>query len=59
MSRGILQYQDSTWTAFSRDSGITGNPMNPGTAVAMTIWALENGKIGHWSCAHLLRIVKG
>jgi len=56
-SRGILQYQDRTWEWFSKLSGIKGTSTNPTDAIAMTEWAIENGKIGHWSCAHLLGMV--
>ena len=54
-SYGILQYQKRTWELFSKESGITGNPMVPADAIRMTIWAVQNGKIGHWrNCARKL-----
>jgi hypothetical protein len=56
MSRGILQFQDPTWADFSQQSGITGDPMNEIDAVQMAIWAVENGLVGHWSCAAILNI---
>jgi hypothetical protein len=58
MSRGILQFQDATWADFSKQSGITGDPMNKLEAVQMAIWAVENGLVGHWSCAKLVGIIK-
>lgn len=57
-SRGTLMFQDKTWASFSQESGITGDPMNPIDAVQMGLWAVENGKLKHWSCAKLLHIVK-
>lgn len=52
-SYGILQYQSSTWNKFVSLSGITGDPMNDTTAIAMGIWALEHGYIARWSCSKL------
>jgi len=57
MSRGILQFQDATWADFSQQSGITGDPMNNIDAVQMAIWAVENGLVGHWSCAAIEGVI--
>lgn len=57
-SRGILQFQDRTWTGFAAEAGISGDPMNPADAVQMALWAVQNGKLKHWSCAAILGIVK-
>jgi len=64
ISDGILQYHRSketpnvagsgTWAEFSRLSGIKGSPNNIIDAIKMTDWAIENGKIEHWSCYWIL-----
>src|SRR3990167_5897596 len=48
-SYGVLQIQWSTWNQWSKDSGITGEPMNKTNAVKMAKWAIENGQIKHWT----------
>lgn len=66
LSDGTLQYnrgegnsiEKGTWGAFSRESGIKGSPLIPEDAIRMTDWAIDHGKIGHWSCAHILGLVK-
>ena len=59
MSRGRAQYQDATWAAFSKKSGIVGSPMNATDTVAMTLWALESGGLDNWSCARIEGILTG
>ena len=64
ISDGILQYHRSkkspdiagsgTWDDFSKESGIKGSPNNVSDAIRMTDWAIDNGKIGHWSCYWIL-----
>ena len=64
-SDGILQFhrgaldtlKGGTWEDFSHSSGITGSPIVPADAIRMTDWAISHGLIGHWSCAHILRLV--
>ena len=48
-SYGILQIQLNTWNQWSKQSGITGEPMNKTDAVKMAKWAIENGQIKHWT----------
>jgi len=65
ISDGILQYHRSkkeperegsgTWEEFSKESGITGSPNNIIDAIRMTDWAIDNRKIGHWSCYWILK----
>jgi hypothetical protein len=57
-SYGILQYQSSTWNAWSVESGIKGSPMNREDAVEMADWAIDNGLVNHWTCARLLDLAK-
>jgi len=49
-SRGILQFQDSTWADFSKKSGIVGDPMVPEDAIEMARWGVSNGYLKRWSC---------
>ena len=58
MSYGILQFQASTWSDFSKQSGITGSPMDEDDAIAMARWAIHHGYLGRWSCAHILGMVR-
>lgn len=48
-SYGILQIQFETWNRWSKESGITGEPMNKTDAVKMATWAIKNGKIKAWT----------
>ncbi|MDE1970692.1 MAG: transglycosylase family protein [Patescibacteria group bacterium] len=57
-SYGILQFQKGTWDEWSAQSGITGDPMVPGDAIRMAHWAIANGLLGHWSCAHKLGLTE-
>ena len=57
LSYGILQFQSSTWSDFSRLSGIMGSPMNESSAIEMANWAISNGYLGRWTCAHILHLV--
>ena len=57
-SYGILQYQSSTWNAWSKLSGIQGSPMNIRDSITMADWAIENGYLHHWSCAKILGLVQ-
>ena len=65
LSDGIWQYNrgpgnsiaSGTWGDFSRRSGITGSPLDPIAAAKMTNWAIDAGLLGHWTCAHILRLV--
>ncbi len=52
-SYGVLQIQSSTWAEFEASSGIEGDPMNATTAIAVGLWAVENGQLDQWSCAQL------
>jgi hypothetical protein len=52
-SRGILQFQDSTWQDFSKESGIIGDPMDKIDVVGMALWGVEHGLIERWSCSKL------
>jgi hypothetical protein len=54
-SRGILQFQD--WDEWQRDSGIIGDPDNPDDAIRMAEWGIEHGRIDHWGCAKILKII--
>jgi len=49
-SCGRYQYQWDTWINFSKQSGITGSPLNRDDATRMTEWALGKG-LGpvHWA----------
>ena len=59
MSYGLYQYNGTaTWDEFSSLSGITGTPMNPAASIRMTDWAVSNGFLGRWTCAHVLKMVK-
>jgi hypothetical protein len=49
-SRGILQFQDTTWAWFSREAGVTGSPLNGADAIRVADWALGKGYGPHWSC---------
>lgn len=49
-SRGILQFQDSTWSDFSKKSGIIGDPMIENDAIKMARWGVLNGYLSRWSC---------
>lgn len=53
-SRGIAQFQDSTWEWLSGLAGVQGSAMEPEKARAVLIWALENGYGFHWTCYHLV-----
>lgn len=53
-SRGIAQFQDSTWEWLSGLAGIEGSPLEPEKARAVLIWALENGYGFHWSCFRIV-----
>jgi hypothetical protein len=65
-SDGILQYHrgrlntmaSGTWESFSAASHITGSPLIPADAIAQTDWAINHGLLSHWSCAHILHLVK-
>lgn len=57
-SRGILQFQDATWDAFSKESGIVGSPLRIADAKQMALWAFRRGYLSHWSCATILGIIK-
>ena len=48
-SYGVLQIQLATWNQWSKESGITGEPMNKTDAVKMATWAIKNGKIKAWT----------
>jgi hypothetical protein len=56
-SYGILQFQSSTWNEWSVKSGIVGNPMVKEDAMFMADWAIDQGYIYHWSCAHKLNLI--
>jgi len=58
MSYGLLQFQASTWKDFQNQSHIQGSPMNVSSAIAMADWAVSNGFLGRWTCAHILKLVK-
>lgn len=49
-SRGILQFQDSTWADFSRMSGLHGSPLVPTEAIRMADWAISHGYGSRWGC---------
>jgi hypothetical protein len=57
MSRGPAQFQDATWAERQSESGIEGTPTEAIPAVLMSLWSLEHGYIGQWSCATILRII--
>ena len=57
-SYGILQYQSSTWNAWSELSSITGSPMHEDDAIQMADWAIDHGFLPHWSCAYKLGLLK-
>lgn len=48
-SYGVLQIQLDTWNQWSKQSGITGEPMNKTDAVRMAKWAIQNGYIKRWT----------
>lgn len=54
ISYGILQFQD--WPEWERVSGIRGDPDDPGDAIRMAEWGIENGMIDHWGCASILHM---
>ena len=56
-AHGQLQYHKGTWEAFSKESGIVGDPMNRADAIKMTRWALLNGKAYHWTCSKIIGIL--
>ena len=58
MSRGLLQYQDITWKERQEQSGIEGKPTQALPAIAMSLWSLQNGFIGQWSCSRIEKIIK-
>jgi len=58
MSYGVLQFQASTWADFQSQSHIQGSPMNVSSAIEMADWAISNGYLGRWTCAHILKLVK-
>ena len=58
MSYGVLQFQASTWADFQSQSHIQGSPMNVSSAIEMADWAISNGYLGRWTCAHILKMVK-
>lgn len=49
-SRGILQFQDSTWAWFSEEAGVKGSPLKGTDAIRVADWALSKGYGRHWSC---------
>ncbi len=57
-SRGPAQFQDATWAARQKASGISGTPTEIIPAIDMSIWSLENGYVSQWSCARLERIIE-
>jgi hypothetical protein len=57
MSRGPAQFQDATWAERQDQSGIEVMATEAIPAVDMSLWSLEHGYIGQWSCAAILRIV--
>ena len=56
-SYGVGQIQAGTWSEWSQESGITGDPMNSVDAVTMMERAIPHGKLAAWSCAYLLHIL--
>jgi SLT domain-containing protein len=58
MSFGVLQFQASTWADFQSLSHIQGSPMNVSSAIEMADWAISNGYLGRWTCAHILHLIK-
>jgi len=56
-SYGVLQIQSSTWAEFSRQSGLSGDPMRSPDAVQMGLWAVEHGYLWRWSCAKLTGLI--
>ena len=65
-SDGILQFhrgakntmEGGTWESFSATSGITGSPIIPADAIKMADWAISHNLLSHWTCAHILKLVK-
>ena len=57
-SYGRGQIQKATWKRWSSESGVIGDPMNATDTVAQSLWALQNGKIGEWTCARLEKIIE-
>jgi citrate lyase beta subunit len=49
-SRGILQFQDTTWSWFSKEAGVSGSPLRGTDAIRVADWALGQGLGRHWSC---------
>jgi len=66
ISDGILQFhrgkddkiETGTWGEWSRESGIQGDPMNPEKAIEMADFAIDHGKLSHWSCAYITGLLK-
>ena len=58
MSRGVSQFQDATWKERQDQSGIEGKPTQAVPAIAMSLWSLQNGFIGQWSCSRIEKIIK-
>jgi hypothetical protein len=54
-SRGIAQFQDTTWDWLSGLAGVTGSSMEPEKAREVLVWSLENGYGSHWTCYHLVK----
>lgn len=49
-SRGIAQFQDTTWEWLSGLAGVTGSSTEPKKAREVLVWSLENGYGSHWTC---------
>ena len=56
-SYGVLQIQAATWDAWSKASGIQGDPDDINDAIKMGEWATMNGHVSAWTCARILHLV--
>ena len=58
-SRGILQFQDSSFYGWAKLAGLSGvSPLQPRDARLVARWALKNGLASHWTCSMLAGIIQ-
>jgi hypothetical protein len=57
MSRGILQFQDSTWATFAALANVSSSPMNPVSAIKVADFMIDRGELHRWSCARILKLL--